>query len=295
MDLSGFDCSILDSTNCLLGEGPTYDPETDTLWWFDITGRKLLEHRLGDGHSAIHDLPFLCSALAVADGGRQVIASENGLYERSPSDGALTRIAGIEADDETTRSNDSRVHPCGAFWVGTMSKIGQENAGSIYHYFRGELKPIFTGITVTNAICFSADGSVGYFTDTPTGKVMRVSLDPQSGLPIGQAEAFIVRTPDHPGWADGAVIDADGLMWIARWDGSCVQAYDAAGSVVETIRLPASQITCPAFIGKDASRMILTSAAEGISEQRLIEQPHAGMTFMIDRRVNGRIEPKVSL
>ena len=144
-------------------------------------------------------------------------------------------------------------------------------------------------------MCFSADGSVGYFTDTPTGKVMRVALDPQNGLPTGAPEEFIVRTPDHPGWADGAVIDADGLMWIARWDGSCVQAYDASGSVVETIGLPATQITCPAFVGKDASRMILTSAAEGISEKRLIEKPHAGMSFLLDRRVNGRLEPRVAV
>ena len=122
MDLSGFDCTILDTTNCLLGEGPTYDPETDTLWWFDITGRKLLERRLDDDRSTVHDLPFLCSALAVIEPGRQLLATENGLYERALADGSLTKVIGIESDDRTTRSNDSRVHPCGAFWVGTMSK-----------------------------------------------------------------------------------------------------------------------------------------------------------------------------
>ena len=35
--------SVLSDIACLLGEGPAYDARTDSLFWFDIIQRKLLE------------------------------------------------------------------------------------------------------------------------------------------------------------------------------------------------------------------------------------------------------------
>ncbi|MEX3007167.1 SMP-30/gluconolactonase/LRE family protein [Hoeflea sp. TYP-13] len=293
MQLSEFECSIFEDTNLELGEGPTYDPDTDTAWWLDISGRKLVERPLRSDAATIHDLPFMGSAFAVIDAERQLVVSEHGLYVRSTGDGTLSQLLPLEADNEATRSNDSRVHPCGAMWIGTMGKTAQPERGSIYHFFRGEIRKIFSDITVTNCICFSADGSVGYYTDSVTDNVMRVDVDPKTGLPTGEAKPFIVKEPSQPGFADGAVMDADGLIWIARWQGSCVQAYDASAAVVETIQLPTWQITCPAFVGSDASQMIVTSASVGLSDEQRSELPHAGKTFLLDRRMNGRIEPKV--
>lgn len=295
MNPADFDCTVFDSDIRALGEGPTYDPDSDTAWWFDIHGRKLIERRLSDTVSKVHDLPFLASALAVVDNNTHILATEYGLYLRSVDSGSLDRLIDIEADNDVTRSNDSRVHPCGAFWVGTMGKSAQPNAGSIYHYFRGALRRIFTDITVTNCICFTADGTAAYLADSPTGKVMRVATDPHTGLPAGEPELFFERDDDHPGYPDGAVVDADGLVWIAKWQGSCVEAHDPSGAVVETITLPAWQITCPAFIGPDASRMIVTSATEGLSGEQLRDHPHAGRTFLLNRPMNGRYEPKVEI
>ncbi|MCY6382238.1 SMP-30/gluconolactonase/LRE family protein [Hoeflea prorocentri] len=295
MNPSDFDCTVFDDEIRELGEGPTFDPDRDTLWWFDIHGRKLIERRLSDAASKVHELPFLASALAVVDSKRQLLATEHGLYLRSVDTGGLERLVDIEADDASTRSNDSRVHPCGAFWIGTMGKSAQPNAGSIYHFFRGELRRIFTGITVTNCISFTADGSIAYFTDSPTGKVMRVATDPQTGLPTAEPDLFFERDAAYPGYPDGAVVDADGLVWIAKWQGSCVEAHDPSGSVVETITLPAWQITCPAFIGPDAARMIVTSATEGLSDAQLRDHPHAGKTFLLNRPMNGRYESKVKI
>jgi len=68
----------LDAPSCKLGEGPTYDPRTDTAWWFDIIGRKLLEHRFRDSRTLVHDLPFMASALARIDD-RQPRVGSNGV------------------------------------------------------------------------------------------------------------------------------------------------------------------------------------------------------------------------
>ena len=109
---------------CELGEGPSYDPTSGKLYWFDIVGKKLLEKKFADGPTIVHDLPFMASACATIDAGRQLIAAEDGIYIRDVRTGGLTLHTPLEAGNQLTRANDSRVHPCGAFWIGTMAREG---------------------------------------------------------------------------------------------------------------------------------------------------------------------------
>ena len=127
----------------------------------------------------------MASALAVIDEKRQLIATETGLFIRDRQTGHTTMHQPIEADNPATRSNDARVHPAGAFWVGTMGKT-QKGAGSIYWYRQGELRKLFSDISITNSICFSPDGRISYFADTGKNIIWRVDTDPETGLPIGE-------------------------------------------------------------------------------------------------------------
>lgn len=182
--------SVFSDHICQLGEGPSYDPATDTLFWFDIVNGKLLEKPLA-GALKVHDLGLTASAIAIIDDAHQLIATEKGLYIRDVATGKLTPHTPIEADNPLTRSNDSRVHPCGAFWIGTMGKDEGKGAGAIYWFFKGELRRLFADITVSNSICFSEDGAIAYYTDTATGLLMRVACDPATGLPTGEPKVFV--------------------------------------------------------------------------------------------------------
>ena len=81
--------SILCDWHCHLGEGCTYDPATDTAWWFDILERTLFEADLASGAVTSHALPLMASVLAFIDDQRQLLATENGLYIRDIADGRL--------------------------------------------------------------------------------------------------------------------------------------------------------------------------------------------------------------
>ena len=59
--------SVLDETNCQLGEGPTYDPARDTAWWFDIVRKQLLQHDFATAATAVHDLPCMGCLLYTSD------------------------------------------------------------------------------------------------------------------------------------------------------------------------------------------------------------------------------------
>ncbi|WP_235911550.1 SMP-30/gluconolactonase/LRE family protein [Mesorhizobium xinjiangense] len=293
-NMPGHGAGILCHNACELGEGPTYDPDTGTLYWFDIVGRKLLERDFPDGPTRVHDLPFMASALAVVDDERQLIAAEDGLYLRERTSGALTLHRPLEADNPNTRSNDARVHPSGAFWIGTMAKDEGRDAGAIYWYRNGEIRQLYPGISIPNSICFSPDGAIAYYTDTPRAIVYRVACDPATGLPTGDPEPFIDRR-GKDGWPDGSVCDAEGNIWNARWGAGALDKWSPGGQLIETIAIPAGQSSCPAFAGPDASQIVVTSAWKGKDAAARERDPHAGKTFVVDRKVRGRFESRVAL
>ena len=285
---------ILDETRCRLGEGPYYEAETDTLFWFDILDRKLLEHRFSAGKTIIHELPFMASAIFCVDARHQLILSEQGLHLRDRATGALSMHTEVEADNSITRSNDARAHACGAIWFGTMGIDEEAESGAIYHFLKGGVRKLFASITIPNSICFSPDGATAYFVDTPTHQLMRVAIDPGTALPIGAPQLFYEHK--GAGWIDGSVCDADGNVWNARWGAGEMVCHAPDGREISRFAVPMSpQTSCPAFAGKDADSIIVTSAYKLMNEQALAAAPDAGKTFIADIRLNGRHEPKVLL
>jgi len=285
--------TVLCAERCQLGEGPTYDAATDTAWWFDIVGRRLFEAKLGTGQTTIHSLEVMGSALGRIDAHRQLVVADDGLYVRELSNGRMTLYRPLEADNAATRSNDARVHPSGTFWIGTMGREAERGLGAIYALHAGELSRLYENITIPNAICFSPDGTIGYFADTGKNVLFRVELDAATGLPRGSPAELITRRGG--GGIDGAVVDADGLIWNARWGGGCIDVYSPQGEHLRSLRVPARQSSCPAFVGPDLSRLLVTSAWQGMAEDAKRADPDHGRTFVLDVAGRGRPEPDVRL
>ncbi len=201
-DIYEFEGKTLCNTNSVLGEGPTYDPGTNTVWWFNILGKELHELNLSTDEKKVHSLPMMASVLARIDAGRQLLATEEGLFVRDVASGNLTFYAALENDRPENRSNDGRTHPSGALWIGTMSKRAENQAGAIYHVAAGKVTKLFSGISIPNSICFSPDGTIGYFTDTRLSRLMRVMVDPQTGLPPASRSSWSTAWMSRAAWTD---------------------------------------------------------------------------------------------
>jgi sugar lactone lactonase YvrE len=238
----------------------------------------------------------MASVIASVDGDRQLLATENGLYLREIATGKLTLATPIEDDRPDMRSNDGRVHPSGALWFGTMKKgqEGRKGAGSIYHVAEGVVTKLFPEISIPNGICFSPDGTVGYFVDTMENRYMRVPLDPLTGLPTSEPQIFSDESR-NPGGVDGSVCDADGFIWNAHWEAGAVHRYSPNGELTAAYAVPSKLTTCPAFIGRNADRMLVTSAREGLDAEAMKADPQAGFTYDLGISVNGAFEPAYRL
>ena len=143
-----------------------------------------------------------------------------------------------------------------------MGKQAEYELGAIYRYFQGTLVKLYSGLTIPNAICFSPDRKFAYYTDTPKRVIMRQHLN-SNGWPDGRSEEFIDLRKDELN-PDGAVVDAAGYLWNAQWASSQISRYSPDGTYVESIKLPLSQPTCPAFGGPGFQTLYCTSASENL-------------------------------
>jgi sugar lactone lactonase len=282
-----FTGSILSRSPCELGEGASFEPETDTLWWFDILGKALHELQMTQMHEAVHPLPVMGSAIARIDADRQLIASDKGLFIRDRATGSLSLHCELEPGKPGNRSNDGRLHASGSLWIGTMGKSAEDGAGAIYHVAAGVVTRLFENISIPNSICFSPDGATGYFVDTRVNRLMSVPVDPASGLPSGESTVLIDGS-GKPGGFDGSICDADGHIWNARWGEGALDRYDASGNLLERYELPAKRTTCPAFLG--GGRIAVTSSWEGLDAAGRAEDPMAGNLFAVSTPAKERFE-----
>jgi sugar lactone lactonase YvrE len=285
---------LLIDSRCSLGEGPFWHDGRQQLFWFDINERVLFAANADGNIQNQWRFDETVAAAAIINNDELALATETALKRYNLVTGTSEAIVDIEQDIPTNRSNDSRVHPSGAFWIGTMVKEEGPNDGAVYHYRTGKLSRIIANAAIPNATCFSPDGRTAYWTDTPTQKILQCQTDPETGLPIGDWTLF-ADVSGHRGYPDGAVVDSEGYLWNARWGGSCVVRHAPDGSIDCIVEVPVSQVTCPAFGGKDLTRLYITTASKGLSAEQLAEEEVAGGVFALDLDVAGLPEARIKL
>ncbi|WBU56071.1 SMP-30/gluconolactonase/LRE family protein [Paracoccus sediminicola] len=279
--------AVYDDRVCTLGEGPLWHPERRQFFWFDILGQRLLSRE--EDNPLEWRFDRIASAAGWVDRDRLLVATETDLSVLDLRDGALSHVVDLEADRPDNRCNDGRADRQGGFWIGTMGRAGQKKQGSIYRYYRGELRKLYSGISTTNAMCFTADGGTAHFSDTSEGKVWRVALD-KDGWPDGAPELYL----DLSGQSlrpDGAMIDSEGAFCVACWGAAAVIRFDAAGHELNRIAVAGSQSSCPAFGGADMRDLLVTTATEKMSDPG----PDEGLTYLVRADVPGLAEPQVLL
>lgn len=279
--------TAFDPRPCHLGEGAFWHPERKQFFWFDILGQRLLSQCAEGAQEWRFDR--MASAAAWIDHDRLLIATETGLAVLDLRTGALDDIAPIEADNPVTRSNDGRADRQGGFWIGTMGKQAEKAAGAIYRYYRGEVRQLFAGISIPNAICFSPDGRLAYYADTGFAKVWTLALD-SDGWPEAEPQLWMDfrRMRLNP---DGAVIDSEGAFCVACWGGSKVLRISPEGQILDEIPVGGLHSSCPAHGGEDLRDLLVTTALEGIDSPDAAQ----GLPYLRRVPVAGLPEPRVIL
>ncbi len=284
---------IHDHRPCDLGEGVLWHPVRQQLFWFDILNGRLLS--VTDAGPLVWQFDEMVSAAGWISRDELLIASESALFRFHLETGATTPVCALEADNPATRSNDGRADRQGGFWIGTMGNRGGDDpgAGAIYRWYKGELRQLFKGVTIPNAICFAPDGTSAYFTDTAKGVILTVALT-ADGWPTGMPVPFLDLTAEglHP---DGSVTDAEGNVWNAQWGAGRVACYAPDGRFLRAVSFDAPHTSCPAFGGPDMTTLFVTTALQHLDAAARTAHPHSGKLFAAENIARGLPEPQVIL
>jgi L-arabinonolactonase len=149
---------------------------------------------------------------------------------------------------------------------------------------------LLSGISCTNSLCWSPDGRTLYLTDMPTRRIDAFDYDLKNG--VASNRRVFTSLANEPGLADGSIIDADGYLWNAQWQGSKLVRYRPDGSVEREVRLPVSNPTCMAFGGPDLDLLFVTTAWFTLTPEQRTAEPFAGSLFAFRPGVRGRKETR---
>jgi sugar lactone lactonase YvrE len=262
-------------------EGPVWSPRWGGLRWVDMLAGDVLA-LADDGTVTRRHVGAVAAALRPRRGGGAVIAVERGFALEEP-DGALRRLPALW-DDEGVRMNEGGCDPDGRFHCGSMAYDGRPGAGALHRLDPdGTTHVVLTGVTVSNGLEWSPDGTLAYYNDTPTHRVAVFDYDPERGLTGARTFADLTEEGAMP---DGLTVDAEGGVWVALYGGGEVRRFTPAGALDAVVEVPTTHPTACTFGGAGLRELFITTTREALGEHA--DDPVAGSLLRADVGVAGR-------
>jgi len=259
-------------------EGPVWSAGWGGLRWVDMLAGDVLSLE-SDGTVRRSHVGTVAAALRPRRGGGAVIAVERG-FALQDADGTRTDLDPVW-DDRSIRMNEGGCDPDGRFWCGSVAYDQRTGAAALYRLDADHsVRRVLDGVTISNGLDWSPDGSLAYYDDTATHRIDVFDYDARTGL-TGRRPFVVLTDGDHP---DGLTVDAEGGVWVALNGSGVVHRYTPAGVLDEVVELPTAQVTACTFGGPDLDQLFITTSREGMGPD---DDPVAGSLFRADVGVPG--------
>jgi sugar lactone lactonase YvrE len=139
---------------------------------------------------------------------------------------------------------------------------------------------VLEGVTISNGLDWSPDGSLAYYNDTDTFGVDVFDYDGETGL--GGRRRFVELGEARP---DGLTVDAGGGVWVALSNGGAVRRYTPEGDLDAVVELPVTKVTACTFGGPGLDQLFITTSRDGVEPGA---EPLAGSLFRAEVGVTGQ-------
>ena len=260
------DAACCAHTLCELAEGPVWNRERGELLWLDIKGCRVWRLDGAGSPEVLCEMAQNIGCMALRGGEGMILGLAAGIYLSGPA-GEFDRLE-VPGLSPRVRFNDGKCDAEGRFWAGTINLFPGENGISQLYCVLPDRRVcrVLDGVTNSNGLAFSADGSTLYYIDTPTRRVdafdIRTAGD---GMPELANRRTVVRIEEDDVWPDGMTIDEEEHLWIALWGAGKVGCYDpATGAPLAEVRVPVRAVSSCCFGGDDMRTLYITTAREGM-------------------------------
>jgi D-xylono/L-arabinono-1,4-lactonase len=268
---------------CEIGENPVWHPLEKRLYWCDIPKGRIFRYDPATGtHEKCYEGDVVGGFTIQSDGTLLLFMVRGSI--RTWNHGELKDIVKEIRDERDSRFNDVIADPAGRVFCGTMPT--PTRPGRLYRLDRdGKLTIVLEGIGCSNGMAFSLDGNVMYYTDSTAKTIYAFDYDEKTGNL--ERQRVFARTRDADGVPDGATVDAEGCLWSAQWDGSCVIRYGKDGKEESRVVFPVKKVSSLTFGGAHYEDLYVTTAG---SENILEDGQDSGALFRVDVGKSGKAE-----
>jgi len=265
---------------CQTGEGPIWHTDEKRLYWVDIPAGRMFRYHAETGtHEMCYSGDPVGGFTVQADGSLLLFRSRGAVVNWR--DGEMSTVVEDIPDERDTRFNDVIADPEGRVFCGTMPTAARP--GRLYRLDTdGSLRVVVEGVGCSNGMGFTPDGRGMYYTDSSSREISLFDYDRSSGE-ISNRRVFLDLTAEED-VPDGMTVDAEGYVWSARWDGSCLVRYTPDGSEDRRIPFPARKVSCVTFGGDRCDDMYVTTAG---GPDKAAEGEGAGALFRMRLGIAG--------
>ncbi|MFD2744502.1 MULTISPECIES: SMP-30/gluconolactonase/LRE family protein [Sphingobacterium] len=267
---------------CQLGESPVWDDRQQCLHYVDILNSLIYSYYPADKSVKTTEVSHAVGAIVPQQDGTFLAALSTGIHHINLPHGEAKFLIQPEPHAPENRFNDGKADASGRLWVATMNMQEQKNKGALYVVYPDlTFKKILDETTISNGLDWDESEGIFYHVESDDAIINRYTYDTvQVGIANRQKVATFTKEEGVP---DGMTLDVEGMLWVAHFGGGCVTRRDPeTGEVLAKIELPVKQITSCVFGGKNMNDLYITTAAKGLSEDELSQQPQAGYTFVLE-------------
>ncbi|KAK9869821.1 hypothetical protein WA026_003550 [Henosepilachna vigintioctopunctata] len=298
------------------GEGPHWDIQTQSLYFVDYLTKSINRYepatkshfkaRLDDYSSFIIPVEGEPNKFVVSVGKDIAIITWDGVKENIEDIETLVKVDNV---DNKNRLNDGKCDVLGRLWTGLMrtdivevvptspdkneqnktkfwelvpNSVNQSESvtGSFYSYGDGTLKKHFDQVDISNGIAWNKDNTRMFFIDSMKNRVDQFDFEVKSGELSNRRVLFSFTKNQIEGMPDGMTIDDDDNLWIAVFRGSKIIKISTSvpENILDTINLPAKQVTSAAWGGKGLDELYVTT---GIFDDTSLKPPVNGSLYKI--------------
>ncbi|KAG5887000.1 hypothetical protein JTB14_024216 [Gonioctena quinquepunctata] len=254
-------------------EGPHWDSNNECLYLVDLLKQSIYKYVPSTKKLTSATLGQNVSIIIPIKGKKdQFLVTLDKSVASITWDGVSSTVSNItklyEVDHEAPNVfNDGKCDPTGRLWAGTMGSPAKllssipDGKGSLYSFQKNNVQKYRTEVGISNGIAFNEQLQKMYYNDSFRGTVDQYDWDQQGTLknlkPIFTKEKHGISE----GIFDGMTIDTDGNLWVAVFGESKVIKIDPRRpeTLLESIELPANQVTSVAFGGTNLDELWVTS------------------------------------
>ena len=265
---------------CVVGEGPLWHPGEGRVYWTDIgTGRMFRYDPATGTHEQFYTGDTVGGFTIQADGALLLFMDQGAV--KLWRDGELTTVVKEIPEERASRFNDVIADPQGRVYCGTMPS--PEHLGSLYRLDTdGSLTKVVSEVRCSNGMGFTPNRKGMYYTDSEHYKIYLFDYHEATGT-LANRRLFAAN-PESEGLPDGMTVDAEGYVWSARWDGSCLVRYAPDGTEALRIPFPVKKVSSVVFGGPDYTELYVTTAG---GNEKATDGEHAGALFRLNLGIQG--------